>query len=230
MAEERDQPRESPGRPDEENSKSSPDKHWWEYPSSPVRPGPLGSISARFRSSKKSSELPPEASPKGATSFPRPRKSGSAALGFEPTARTSDRDEEDYLRYFIDRTRWHQERAWQRKRRYLWLQVISLAAAAAIPVGAAGGAPQVVAAVLAFVTVVTQGLQQLLRDHEKAVAHERTAAAVGRELRRYHQRVEPYDDDARALDLLKRNLEEALATYELAYAEAETQEQIPRGS
>jgi hypothetical protein len=205
-------------------------KPWYAYPAPRARTGPLGSISARFRSDKKFPESPPEASSEGASSFRPPRPGGSAAVSYEPTARTDDRREQDYLNYFTDRTRWHQQRARRRSLSYFTVQIISLGAAAAIPVAVAADAPQLAAALFAFVTVIAQGLQQLLRYHEKAVAHENAAAALARELRRYHQGVEPYDNGANDLDLLKRNIEEAIARYELSYADTERQEQSARSS
>lgn len=195
-----------------------------------AKPVFLGTQTAGWASEEKPSESSAEDTSDASTPFRPPRPGGSRFAVPEPKPWTDDPREANYLAYIAGRTLWHQQRARRRKARYLTLQLISLGAAAAIPVAAAVAAPRVVPALLGFVIIIDQGLQQLLRDHEKALAHENVGAAIARELRKYNLNTEPYEDLADALNRLMLNIEEAISNYELAYSHAEMQEESVRGS
>lgn len=129
-----------------------------------------------------------------------------------------------YLHNLERRQAWHDARRALRQRRYLILKVISIGAAAAIPLATVVSAPPAVAGILGLVILFSEGLQQLFKDHEIALEHERAAAAITGQLRKYDVGAEPYDDGATAFMTLVANLEDVISKYESSYLEAVAKE------
>jgi Protein of unknown function (DUF4231) len=126
--------------------------------------------------------------------------------------------EAQYKQQLDGRIEWHQQKSAHRRRRYFVFKTISLSAAAAVPVVVAIGdiIPDWVAAALGMVVVISEGLQQLLRDREIAQAHDDAVTALDTEDRHYTLRIEPYTEAATRFGLLKGNVEQAIARYQAA--------------
>jgi hypothetical protein len=113
---------------------------------------------------------------------------------------------------------WHGHRIKARRRRYLVFKSISLTSAAAIPVVATiATAPDWVVAALGMVILISEGLEQLLKNREIALAHKASAAALARHCRKYRVAAEPYEDDSTRFRILVANVEQEMERYESAY-------------
>jgi hypothetical protein len=95
---------------------------------------------------------------------------------------------------------------------------VSLTAAAAIPlVATISTAPDWVVAALGMVILISEGVEQTVKDREIAVAHETSAAVLARHCRKYRVAAEPYEDDSTRFRILVANVEQEMERYESAY-------------
>jgi Protein of unknown function (DUF4231) len=106
-----------------------------------------------------------------------------------------------------DQIAWYDRKSRQSQRRFKWLKVFEMTAAAAIPVVAAFDGPGYVLAILGALVVVTEGLLQLNQYQQIWITYRSTCEALKHEKYLFLARADVYSGSSQPLRLLAERIE-----------------------
>jgi len=92
-----------------------------------------------------------------------------------------------------DQIAWYDRKSVWNQRRYKVLKIVSIVAAALVPLAAGAGMPAYVPGALGVAVVIVEGLQQMNQHHHYWVQYRMTCARLRREKFLYMARTGPYD-------------------------------------